>query len=397
MMVSGTGDVVAFDRRFERRLQRTAKLSAVEDVSLAAATTRTVRGTQVSTSPVVAPAVSTAIAQAVPITSPQRVNDLLTTNTPVAPVKPPVKWDELLGLVRRDFERTFAKFDKTARVRGVPRSEAPSEPAVVPEPNPLPEVEAPPAPAAPAPTSPALFVGDYSTGDFSQWSVIQNKSLNAPPSGWPATGNYSAQIVEDPERGYVARYEVRQGDRPSFDASNVNRSEVQSSGRTSGGGEGDLRWYSFSVKFDPTFPDDTGGWGVLTNQWHANASSGAPPVAWYAVGDKWQLTANPQSSPGEYLGRKVLWETPIESGEWHDIKMAINFSTSDSTGYVQVWHNGVPQQLTNGSDTYQIRTLIPGYDNPTTYYKEGIYRSASSSTAIVYQTGFRSATAETGV
>ena len=242
-----------------------------------------------------------------------------------------------------------------------------------------------------------MFVGDYSTGDFSQWDVIQNKDINAPSSGWPAAGNYSAQIVEDPERGYVARFELRSGDRPSFDASNVDRSEVNALEGTTGGGEGDLRWYSFSVKFDPTFPEDTGGWGVLTNQWHADVSVAAPPVAFYAVGDKWQLIASPQSSPGVYLGNKVLWETPIALGEWHDVKMAINFSSSDGTGYVQVWQNGVRQQLTNGSDTYQIRTLIPGYADPKTYYKEGIYRDALPSTAVVYHAGFRSATDETGV
>jgi Polysaccharide lyase len=407
------GDVVAFDRRFDGRPHRTSALSADENVTPASETTWTRRDTQVPNSQVIAPPVAADIARAVPTMSPQRVNDVFTANWPVAPVKPSVKWDELLALVRRDFEQIFAMFDKKPSGSDVPRSEAPSEPATLPEPSPLPEVDvptvpavpapvapanpAPVAPAAPVPTAPALFVGDYGTGDFSQWSVMQNKSRNASPSGWSASGNYSAQIVEDPERGFVARYEVRQGDRASFDPSTVNRSEVQSSGITSGGGEGDLRSFSFSVKFDPTFSEDTGGWGVLTNQWHANASTGAPPVAFYANGDKWQLIANRQSSPGAYLGSQVLWETPVAPGNWHDIQMVVNFSTSDSAGYVQVWHNGVPQTLMNGSDNYHIRTLIPGYANPTTYYKEGIYRYASSSTAIVYQTGFRSAAAQTGV
>jgi hypothetical protein len=385
-------------------------LAVVDDsrANLAAMTAGAAQAARVNTVQAVAPLAAAPAAVARQITPPQLATGPLATNAPVAPATPPVKWDELLALVRRDYERTFSNFDATARVRGIPRSQVPTVPAVIPEPNPLPPNGSPevgvsppapasPAPASPAPTSPPLFLGDYSTGDFSQWNTLQNKGINARPSGWPATGNYPAQIVEDPERGYVARYEVRAGDRTSFDASNVNRSEVQASGGTTGGGEGDLRWYSFSVKFDPTFPTNSGGWGVLTNQWHGNASSGAPPVAWYAVGDKWQLTANPQSSPGAYLGSRVLWETPIAPGEWHDIKMAINFSTSDSTGYVQVWHNGVPQRLTNSSYTYQIRTLIPGSSNPTTYYKEGIYRAASSSTAVVYHTGFRSATAETGV
>ena len=250
-------------------------------------------------------------------------------------------------------------------------------------------------PAPRAPSAPPLFVGDYSSGDFSQWRWIQNAQANASTANWPATGRYPAQIVNDPQRGPVARFEVRPGDRPSGDPSSVNRSEVSAVKPASGGAEGQRRWYEFSVKFDPTFRADTGSWGV-TNQWHADVN-GKPPLAWYVAGDQWELRANRASSPGVYLNQPVLWRTPIAKGQWHDVKMVVNWSTSDNVGYVQLWHNGVRQRLTNGSDTYHIRTLTAGYANPTTYYKEGFYRGASSSTAIVYHTGFRSATSEAGL
>ena len=236
-----------------------------------------------------------------------------------------------------------------------------------------------------------MFVGDYSSGDFSQWNLIQNAQANTRAASWSATGRYPAQIVNDPQRGPVARFEVRPGDRGSFDPSSVNRSEVEGAEAATGGAEGQLRWYEFSVKFDPTFPADTGSWGVLTNQWHADVN-GPPPLAWYAAGDQWELRANTQT-----FNTPVLWRTPVAKGQWHDVKMVVNWSTSDNVGYVQLWHNGVRQQLLNGSDTYRVRTLKPGYANPRTYYKEGIYRPALSSTAIVYHTGFRSATSEAGL
>jgi len=85
-----------------------------------------------------------------------------------------------------------------------------------------------PPPVTPPPVSstPPLFVGDYSTGNFSQWGWIQNALANASTGSWPTSGSYPAQIVNDPVRGPVARFEVRAGDRTSFDPSNVNRSEV---------------------------------------------------------------------------------------------------------------------------------------------------------------------------
>jgi hypothetical protein len=75
--------------------------------------------------------------------------------------------------------------------------------------------------------------------------------------------------------------------------------------------------------------------------------------------------------------------------------MQINWSTSDTQGWIRVWINGVRQTFTNGSDTYYVRTLIPGTN--TVYYKEGVYRQPVASTDIVYHAGFRSATTEAGL
>jgi hypothetical protein len=51
-------------------------------------------------------------------------------------------------------------------------------------------------------------------------------------------------------------------------------------GTNTGGTEGQVRWYAFSTKFDPTFPQNHAdlGW-ALTNQWHADSNTGSPPSA----------------------------------------------------------------------------------------------------------------------
>ncbi|MFC9554370.1 polysaccharide lyase [Rhodococcus sp. NPDC056960] len=240
------------------------------------------------------------------------------------------------------------------------------------------------------PAAARLFTGDYSSGDFSQWPSVQTKDYNGPGTGY--VPSYSASIVPDPTYGRSARFEVRSGDVPSFGGG--ERSEV-AAGNDTGGFEGQTRWYRFSTKFDPAFPQNhaTLGWG-LTNQWHQDVGVGSPPVAW-SVGQRdgyWSLVVQKQSVPGAYLETLTLFETPLDVGRWHDVTMQINWSASDATGWIKLWLNGVPQTFTTGSDTYFVRTLIPG--TSTVYYKEGYYREPMQPTGVVFHTGFRCATDE---
>lgn len=243
--------------------------------------------------------------------------------------------------------------------------------------------------------SEGFFVGDYSTGDFSQWQV-QCKGYNGEGSSFP--GSYSARIVADPSYGRAAHFEVRTGDVPPFGGG--ERSEVAGD-ESSGGSEGQVGWYRFATKFDETFPSNHAslGWG-LTNQWHGDADRGTPPISW-SVGeqnDQWTLIIDRQSSPGDYLGKVALFSTPLNVGSWHDVKMQIGWSTSDTIGFVQLWLNGVRQTFSDGSQTYHVRTLVPGGGAPTVYYKEGYYRkNGIGPTGIVYHAGFRRAATEAAV
>jgi hypothetical protein len=240
---------------------------------------------------------------------------------------------------------------------------------------------------APPPSIPGarLFTGGYSTGDFSQWSSVQNRRYNG--NGVRYVPTYSATVVNDPVKGKAARFEVRAGDYPGFPSG--ERSQVGSNSSQTGGTEGQTRWYEFSTRFDPTFPKNHAdlGWGV-TNGWHPNSSTGSSPFQW-AVGQRngyWSLTTQKQSSPGVYLSTSTIFEVPLGTA-WHDVKMQVHFSTSDAKGWIRLWHNGVRQTFSNGADTYYVRTLVPG--TTTVYYKEGYYRQAMKPTGIVYTTGVR--------
>ena len=68
-------------------------------------------------------------------------------------------------------------------------------------------------PVAPvAEAAATLFVGDYSTGDFSQWPSVQNRAYNGDGANYVPT--YSATVVDDPVKGKAARFEVRSDDVP---------------------------------------------------------------------------------------------------------------------------------------------------------------------------------------
>ena len=69
-----------------------------------------------------------------------------------------------------------------------------------------------------------MFIGDYSTGNFSQWASVQNRGYNGP--GVDYVPSYSATVVNDPVKGKAARFEVRSGDWPGF--ATGERSEVGS-------------------------------------------------------------------------------------------------------------------------------------------------------------------------
>ncbi|OKH69928.1 hypothetical protein EB72_26750 [Mycobacterium sp. SWH-M1] len=248
--------------------------------------------------------------------------------------------------------------------------------------------------ALPDAVSQTMFTGDYSTGDFSQWSSVQNKSYNGPGADYRPT--YSATVVSDPVKGRAARFEVRAGDWPGF--AGGERSDVGSDQNQTGGTEGQVRWYRFSTMFDPTFPQNHAdlGWGV-TNGWHPDSSVGSAGFEW-GVGARngfWSLVVDEQTRPGVYVRDYTVFETPLDVGRWHDVVMQVKWSTDPTVGWIRLWHNGVRQLFAGGSDTLALSTLVPGSTN--CYYKEGYYREAMQPTGIVYHAGFRAAIDESGL
>jgi hypothetical protein len=232
---------------------------------------------------------------------------------------------------------------------------------------------APPAPI-PAPPPPDALPGtevlraDYETGSLSQWNANQK------------VADDRISVISDTVRQgrFAARFEVRNGDNPIGFG---DRAEVQTS---TGEREGQERWYGWSTLFAPDYPSSS-AWQVIS-QWHANAD-GSPPLAFFAQGDELKLVAHRFSAPGVPIDIVDIWKGPLRRGVWQDLKLHVLWSGSDSTGFVELWVDGVPQVLDNGSTRRNIRTLYPGVG---AYFKQGLYRqSGIPQTGIVYHDGFR--------
>lgn len=226
------------------------------------------------------------------------------------------------------------------------------------------------APSVPV-GSRVVFVGDYETGNFTQWSNCQNVYLNGSCSGIDPN-RYSATIVSNGSQRqgqYGARFEVRDGDIPDFGGG--ERSEVRAPS-VANVVEGDERWYEFSLKFDDNFQNPTGGWFIIM-QWHAG--SGSPPLALEVNRNGILELRNNRNNT------EVHQIAPIKRGEWTDYVIHAKFSQNKSIGYVEAWENGV-QKLQ--------RTPHTTMASSSNYLKMGIYRDESNTqTHVVYQDGLR--------
>ena len=117
-----------------------------------------------------------------------------------------------------------------------------------------------------------VFRGDFDAGDLTQWRTAQTKDHN----GRPGTYDTRSISVRDggPRHPTAARFEVRDGDVPSFGGGERAEVRVEDAGDVR---SGDERWYEFSLMFEPG-PNPTGGW-FIPMQWHAVDNS-PPPWRW---------------------------------------------------------------------------------------------------------------------
>jgi polysaccharide lyase-like protein len=233
-----------------------------------------------------------------------------------------------------------AKQDKRQRARGAQRRRRAARAAAAPK-------------AAPAENPEVLFRGDFDSG-FNGWHV---QSLS-----------YRATLLSSGafQGSQAARFEVDPGDVEPETGS--QRSEV--SGPTFDEGQDLYIRDAFRVPSSNTYD---GPWQII-QQLHETNWNGSPGVAVF-LDEERRLTLGPGDSS------RTFWDSaPLRGDRWYDLVYRVKLSQDSSTGFVEVWLDGVQQSLDNGQTRLYGQTL----QTAATYLKAGIYRSRSSSgTSIV--------------
>ncbi|HEX8700767.1 MAG TPA: heparin lyase I family protein [Myxococcaceae bacterium] len=208
--------------------------------------------------------------------------------------------------------------------------------------------------AAASTTSGIVWRGDFETGNYSQWSSAQIVSADR------------MMAVTSPVRQgrYAMKVTVRQGDDP-IDSSG-NRNELVRMTREASGSE---YYYKWSTMFASDFPS-VSTWQLFA-QWHHEGSSGSPPVEFFVYGEELRLNVR----------GTTVWRAPLVRGVWQDFVFRVKWSSSSSTGFVELYHNGklvLPKRY--------AATQYSGYLN---YLKLGLYRNSSiAKTGVLYHDGF---------
>jgi hypothetical protein len=102
------------------------------------------------------------------------------------------------------------------------------------------------------------------------------------------------------------------------------------------GREGETGWYSLSFKFDEEFPEHyEEGWGQIS-QFHTEAD-GSPPVS-IVLRDtpgQWSVMIHRYNGTGleNFEESFSIFDAPVNNGTWHDLKLEVKWSESDTDGY----------------------------------------------------------------
>jgi LysM repeat protein len=215
-----------------------------------------------------------------------------------------------------------------------------------PDPDPAPEPDpAPPAPEPDPAPDPAPGKMLYST-DFSDWSGVYTDS-----GRFQQTGRGNLALVDGAARARI-----------TGSSSGTARAEIIP--RFQALREGNEYWFGLRTRLSQSYP--AGSTWQLIAQWK-NDGTGSPPVQLAAQGGRYTLVGH--NSGGGVAYRHDLGIAPggpIRVGEWEKWAIRIRFSSSASSGLVEVWRNGEQVLAPTARPTL--------YSGRTSYAKVGYYR-----------------------
>jgi hypothetical protein len=167
--------------------------------------------------------------------------------------------------------------------------------------------------------------------------------------------------------GSAAHFEVHDGDVEPDTGS--ERAEVSGPSFS----EGQDLYVRDSIRVPSTSNSDT-DWQLI-QQLREHDWGGSPGMAVFLEDDREIEIGAGDSWP-------MYWEGPeLETDRWYDLVYRVFLSQDPDAGFVEVWLDGVQQEMLNG----EARIYGPTLQRPRNYLKAGIYRSPSSTGTTVVE------------
>ena len=211
-----------------------------------------------------------------------------------------------------------------------------------------------------------LFFDDFSIGNFTKWAELQWKNRNTSAANYSGTGEYSGQVVADGDRPHVARFEVRDGDIPTFGG--AERAEITAKSACNVV-PGDERWITYDIKLDSGITSVD--WGPVFTQMKGDPDSGSPGF---------ELSADPNGNlyirNGQTGLRNAVTTLNAIKGDWHRITMHAKFSSNSAVGFWHVYLDGVEV-------VPQTSRATMNAPDTSAYFKIGCYRSATATATAI--------------
>jgi hypothetical protein len=231
---------------------------------------------------------------------------------------------------------------------------------------------------------PPYFVGDFETGDLSQWPYLGDA--------------HGVSVVGTPTSGPASRHAAKAETTNAPDSSNGGDASYVETGSFGLPWENDGAdaWFGMAVLLpsgaNPAFPgkftsSPSSGWNMFM-EWHISPgvggsspyvgvrnSNGAPRLVLRLVGGP---EANPQT-------QWVDDPTPLQYDHWYDISVRMKWSPNPAIGYAEWWVDGVRKF----ADSFP--TLYSRNDGTASsvMFDAGHYRGTQAWTDTVYFDGVR--------
>lgn len=162
---------------------------------------------------------------------------------------------------------------------------------------------------------------------------------------------------------------------------------------------GNNYYIGFSTLFPTGFPKVCSPWVIgcylQVGEIYGQPFGGSSPVNIMAIQGKMVMGSGRQG---------IVWHAPtaFQNNTWQDIVLHVNFSTSPTVGYVEIYLNGQLQKFDSGVTRYYEATLLPGvnWDGVHANYMDvDLYRGAVPlyGTTTLYHTGVKVGTSYAAV